>query len=189
MKKIIIALTGASGITYGLKIVEELIKSHDISLIFSKSAIKVMKYETEIKNLKMFKEKYSSPNIRIYSEDDLDAPVASGSYRADGMFVVPCSMKTLSAIANGYAENLITRAADVIIKEGKKLVISPREMPLSVIHLENMLKLARLGVVIAPPIPAFYHNPKTIDDIVNFVAGKILDCMNIENNLFRRWDG
>ncbi len=120
---------------------------------------------------------------------DLAAPVSSGSFKTDGMFIVPCSMKTLSGVANGYTENLIQRAADVTIKEGRRLVMSPREMPFSAIHLENMLKLARLGVRIAPPVMGFYHGPKTIDDMVDFAAGKILDLMGIEHDIFRRWAG
>ena len=103
------------------------------------------------------------------------------------MLIVPCSMKTLAGVANGYANNLIERAADVTIKEGRPLLLSPREMPFSAIHLENMLKLARLGVKIAPPVPAFYHNPKRIEDLVDFVTGKILDSFDIKHDLFRRW--
>jgi 4-hydroxy-3-polyprenylbenzoate decarboxylase len=105
------------------------------------------------------------------------------------MLVVPCSMKTLAGIANGYAHNLTERAADVTIKEGRPLLLSPREMPFSAIHLENMLKLARLGVKIAPPVPAFYQKPKRLDDIVDFVAGKILDSFGVSHDLFKRWGG
>ena len=118
---------------------------------------------------------------------NMAAPVSSGSFETDGMFVVPCSMKTLSGIAQGYTENLIQRAADVTIKEGRPLLVSPREMPFSAIHLENMLKLARLGVKIAPPVPAFYHQPESIPDLLDFLAGKILDSMGISHNIFRRW--
>lgn len=191
MKKFIVAITGASGILYGFKLVEELIKSFEVELIFSESAIHVINHETDLKinNFEEFKEKFNLPNLNVYSEKQINSPFASGSYKTEGMFIVPCSMKTLSAIANGYADNLITRTADVMIKEGRRLIISPREMPLSAIHIENMLKLARLGVTIAPPIPAFYHKPKSIEDIINFVVGKLLDCSGIENNLYRRWNG
>jgi len=191
MKKFIVAITGASGILYGFKLVEELIKSFEVELILSESAILVINHETELKinNFEEFKEKFSLPNLNVYSEKQINSPFASGSYKTEGMFIVPCSMKTLSAIANGYADNLITRTADVMIKEGRRLIISPREMPLSAIHIENMLKLARLGVTIAPPIPAFYNKPESIEDIINFVVGKLLDCSGIENNLYRRWDG
>jgi len=127
-----------------------------------------MKLETEYKSLDEFKKRFTNYSMNIYDETQIDVSPASGSYKTDGMFIVPCSMKTLSAIANGYADNLITRVADVTIKENRKLVIAPREMPFSVIHLENMLKLARIGVTIAPPVPAFYHKPERIDDIVNF---------------------
>jgi 4-hydroxy-3-polyprenylbenzoate decarboxylase len=119
----------------------------------------------------------------------MEAPIASGSFKTDGMLIVPCSMKTLSGIANGYANNLIERTADVTIKEGRALLLSPREMPFSAIHLENMLKLARIGVKIVPPVLAFYHKPKKIDDIVDFIAGKILDAVGVEHEIYRRWEG
>jgi 4-hydroxy-3-polyprenylbenzoate decarboxylase len=115
------------------------------------------------------------------------ASVSSGTYKTDGMIVIPCSMKTLSAIANGYDETLVARAAGVTIKEARKLVLVARETPFSSIHLENMLKLARIGVIILPPIPGFYYKPKTIDDLVNHTVGKCLDQFNIEHNLFKRW--
>lgn len=190
MKKIVLAITGASGIIYGLKLLDNLLKFFKVELILTDSSISVMKYENNLSISKLddFRKIYDFNNLTVYSERDISAPLASGSHMTQGMFIVPCSMKTLSAIANGYADNLVTRTADVMIKEKRKLILSPREMPFSVIHLENMLKLARIGAVIAPPIPAFYSNPKKIDDLVNFVVGKLLDCMNIENDLYRRWD-
>ena len=191
MKKIILAITGASGIIYGIKLLNYLIERFQTEFIISNSAISVIREESSLSfnNFEEFKKTFIHPNLRIYSDSDISAPIASGSYQTEGMFIVPCSMKTLSAIANGYSDNLITRTADVMIKEKRRLVIAPREMPLSVIHLENMLKLARIGVIIAPPIPAFYHKPENFDDIVNFIVGKLLDCMGIENNLYRRWNG
>lgn len=191
MKSIVIAITGASGIIYGLKLLDHLLKNFIVELILTDSFVTVMKHEINLSISKVddFKKLYNIDNLVVYSEKDISAPMASGSHITEGMFIVPCSMKTLSAIANGYADNLITRTADVMIKEKRKLIISPREMPFSAIHLENMLKLARLGVVIAPPIPAFYNNPQTIDDMVNFVVGKLLDCMGIENDVYRRWSG
>jgi 4-hydroxy-3-polyprenylbenzoate decarboxylase len=122
-----------------------------------------------------------------YAEDDFNAPVASGSFLHQGMVIAPCSMKTLAGIASGYAENLIQRAADVTIKERRRLVLVPRESPFSAIHLENMLKLARLGVVIAPPVPAFYGLTETVKDLVNFSVGRILDLLGLENRLLKRW--
>jgi 4-hydroxy-3-polyprenylbenzoate decarboxylase len=189
MKKIVLAITGASGVIYGLRLLDYLLKIFHVDLILSTSSLKVMKHENNISiaTPKDLKKIFNFNNLSIYSEDDLTAPLASGSYQSQGMFIVPCSMKTLSAIANGYADNLITRTADVVIKERRKLILSPREMPFSVIHLENMLKLVKLDVIIAPPIPAFYHKPATIDDMINFVVGKLLDCMGIENSLYRRW--
>ncbi len=191
MKKVVLAITGASGIIYGLKLLDNLLKNFKVELILTDSSISVMQYENNLSISKVddFKKIYDFDNLIVYSEKDISAPLASGSHITEGMFIVPCSMKTLSAIANGYADNLVTRTADVMIKEKRKLILSPREMPFSAIHLENMLKLSRIGAVIAPPIPAFYSNPKTLDDLVNFVVGKLLDCMGIENDIYRRWNG
>lgn len=133
------------------------------------------------------RERLFSDRVHFYNETKLDAPISSGSFITDGMFVVPCSVKTLSAIASGYAGNLIERAADVTIKEGRTLILSPRETPFSAIHLENMLKLARIGVKIIPPNIAFYHKPKSPEDIIDFITGKILDGMSIPHDLFHRW--
>ena len=201
MKTIIVAITGASGSIYGLRLVEELLKNrYSVHLVISTQAFGIIKIETGINWEKELKAKnqgseiekiiqrhFSSSNVRYYSEYDLAAPLSSGSFKNDGMLIVPCSMKTLSGIANGYANSLIERSADVTLKEGRNLILVPRETPFNAIHLENMLKLARLGVRIIPPIPAFYHKPKDIDDIVNFVVGKILDSLGIEHNLFKRW--
>lgn len=195
MKRYVFAITGASGSLVGVRTLETLVKAAEVHLIISSASFSIIKEETGLdwagkteaeveKKLRLY---FRSERIYYYKESNLEAPVSSGSFKTDGMFVVPCSMKTLSAIANGYADNLIVRAADVTLKEGRKLLISPREMPFSAIHLENMLKLARLGVSIAPPVPAFYQRPVKLDDMVDFIAGKILDSMDIEHNLFKRW--
>ncbi|MEW6600445.1 MAG: flavin prenyltransferase UbiX [Nitrospirota bacterium] len=196
MKSFIVAISGASGAIYGIRLVEELLKSAGtVHLCVSGTAFSIIRMETgidllgksELETEKKIRRHYASKKIRYYSETNLAAPIASGSFIADGMFIVTCSMKTLSGIACGYADNLIARAADVALKEGRCLLISPREMPFNAIHLENMLKLSRLGVKIAPPVPAFYHKPKDLDDIVDFVVGKILDTAGIEHTLFKRW--
>jgi len=196
MKSYIAAITGASGSIYGLRLVEELLKSGMVvHLCVSKQSFFIIKTETgvdwtgktESETEKKIKKYFVSKNLNYYSEQNLAASFSSGSFLTEGMFVVPCSMKTLSGIANGYANNLIERAADVMLKEGRKLVLAPREMPFNAIHLENMLTLARLGVTIAPPVPAFYQNPRDIKDIVDFVVGKILDSAGLEHDLFKRW--
>ncbi|TFG29735.1 MAG: UbiX family flavin prenyltransferase [Promethearchaeota archaeon] len=180
---VLIAITGATGIHIAIKLLE-ILKEMGLEreLIISKSAEEVIKLETnydlsQIRNL-------ASKN---YDFNDLTAAPASGSYKIEnGMIIVPCTMKTLSAIANGYADNLITRAADVMIKEQRKLVLVVRESPLSAIHLENMLKLARLGVVIAPPVPSYYIEPKSVNDLIIYTVGRILDQINIHIEM-NRW--
>ncbi|NOZ59793.1 MAG: UbiX family flavin prenyltransferase [Euryarchaeota archaeon] len=176
--KVLVAITGASGIAYALRLLQalqELGIEHEC--IISDAARKILKHEAK------------GAELRCYSEHEIEAPFSSGSHRVDAMVVIPCSMKTLAAIANGYAGNLITRSADVMLKERRRLVLVPRETPLNAIHLENMLKLARLGAVILPAMPAFYHQPESIDDLLGFIAGKVLDALGIEHGLYRRWGG
>jgi len=195
MKKYIFAISGASGSIIGIRLLRELIKTSQVHLLISSQSFSIIKDEasadwsgkTDAEIEKKIRKYFNSKRIFYHNEYNLAAPVSSGSFKTDGMLVVPCSMKTLSGIANGYANNLVERAADVTIKEGRPLLLSPREMPFSAIHLENMLKLARLGVKIAPPVLGFYHKPKRIDDIVDFMAGKILDMIGIEHKLFKRW--
>ncbi|NTU43088.1 MAG: UbiX family flavin prenyltransferase [Nitrospirales bacterium] len=191
MKRYVLGIAGASGSVFGLRVLEELVKVGEVHLVISKQSFSIIKDETGLdlsgEAEKKVRERFGTDRIFFHSNTSLHAPVASGSFRTEGMLVVPCSMKTLAGIAHGYSQGLIERAADVTIKEGRRLVISPRETPLSAIHLENMLTLARLGVRIVPPIPAFYQQPSSLDDMVSFVAGKILDSFGIENSLFRRW--
>ncbi|HSB82988.1 MAG TPA: UbiX family flavin prenyltransferase [Nitrosarchaeum sp.] len=181
--KLIVGITGSTGIIYGIKMLEALnllkIETH---LIMSEWAKKCLVLETK------YDLKYIKSLVGSNSDDsNMAASVSSGTYKTDGMIVIPCSMKTLSAIANGYDETLVARAAGVTIKESRKLVLVTRETPFSSIHLDNMLKLARIGVIILPPIPGFYNRPKTIDDLVNHTVGKCLDQFNIEHKLFKRW--
>lgn len=183
---LIIASTGATGIIYTVKILEKLkditnVKTH---LIMSEWARANLNIETSYDL-----EYVESLADYIYNYKDLSAKVASGSFLIDGMIILPCSMKTLSAISNGYSDNLIARAADVTLKENRKLVICPRETPLSSIHLENMLKLSRIGVSIMPPMPGFYSKPKTIDDIVNHHVMRVLDQFKITIYNEKRWNG
>lgn len=179
--KIAVAITGASGIIYGFRLVEELSKTNDVFVIISNSAKKVIKHElpNAMKDI--------PKKIKILEEDDIESSIASSSFGLDAMVVCPCSMKTLAAISIGYADNLIHRCADVMIKERRKIIIVPRETPLSPIHLENMLKLSRIGVAILPLCPGFYHKPKNINDIVDFMVGKVLDSLGIKNDLYERW--
>lgn len=183
--RLIIAISGATGGIYGIKLLEYLSKLDDVEthLIVSKWAKETISLETGFTVEQV--EEYAD---FVYENDNIGATVASGSFRHDGMVVIPCSMKTLAAISNGYTSSLISRAADVTIKEQRKLILSVRETPLSPIHLENMLKLSRIGTLIMPPIPSYYNKPKTIDDIVNQFIGRVLDHFHIENELCKRWE-
>lgn len=184
--EIIIGVTGATGTIYAVKLLEALkaIEYVNTHLIMSEWAITNLEVETDytldyLEQLSTF----------VYDNNNLGAKTSSGSFVTDGMVILPCSMKTLSSIANGYDDNLISRAAGVTIKEGRKLVLCPRESPLSAIHLENMLKLSRIGVRIVPPMPAFYNNPKNIEDIINHHVMKILDQFGIQYDKAKRWNG
>lgn len=183
--RIIVAITGASGVAYGKRLLEVLSdKGIETHLIISNEAEKIISSELSSK-----KDDIDRMATHAYKMDDLLSPLSSGSFITDGMIIVPCSAKTLAGIANGYSDNLILRAAEVTIKQGKRLILVPRETPLSAIYLENMLKLARLGIVILPAMPAFYHNPRSISELIDFIVGKILDSFNVEHNLFKRWTG
>ena len=176
-------MTGSTGVIYGIRMLETLKKlGVETHLIMSEWAEKCVSMETDytveyVKNLAN----------SISDEKNMASSVSSGTHIIDGMIVAPCSMKTLSAIANGYDDTLIARAAGVTIKESRKLILMVRETPLSAIHLENMLKLSRLGIVILPPVTEFYTKPKSIDDIINHGVGKCLDQFNLEHNLYSRW--
>ena len=183
MKRVIVGITGASGVIYGIRTVEELkARGCEVHLVLTKNAVKVMHEETSATP-----EYLENLVDSVYSNSDLTAPIASGSFKADGMVVVPCSMATLSEIAYGISRSLISRAALVTLKENRKLVLVPRETPLTSIHLLNMLKLSRAGAVILPAMPAFYIKPETVNDLVNFVVGKILDQLGIKHELYRRY--
>lgn len=195
MRRYILAITGATGPVIGIRVLKELSARGRVHLLISAQSFSILRDESGL-DLSVDKSAETEYKIRSFigsdtifyhDEKDFSAPVASGSYRTDGMLIVPCSMKTLSGVANGYSNGLIERAADVVLKEGRPLLLSPREMPFSAIHLENMLKLSRIGVKIAPPIMGFYHEPKSLEDMVDFIAGKILDAMGIEHEIYKRW--
>lgn len=198
-KSITLAVTGASGMPYVVALLRELLSREDIlvNFIISKAGIVTMHQELNIslaQNPQLTREKLlesidikATDKFNVYGIEDWYAPVASGSSVADVTIVCPCTMATLAKIANGIGDDLIARAADVCLKERKNLILVPRETPFSAIHLENMLKLAQLGVSIIPPIPAFYTHPATIDDMVNFVVSRILDQAGIGNSLINRW--
>ncbi|WP_415395886.1 UbiX family flavin prenyltransferase [Sulfurimonas sp. CS5] len=172
-KKIIIATSGASGVNLGLKTLKLLPKEIDKHFIMTKNSEIVLDKEN---------------NLTAYDNEDISASIASGSFGTDAMIIAPCSMNTLAKIACGISDNLVTRCASVMIKEHKKLILAPREMPFSAIALENMQKLATLGVIIAPPVMAYYSEQKTLDEMENFIIGKWFDLLNIENNLYKRWE-
>ena len=183
--RLVIAVTGASGVIYGRRLLQVLkAKKIETHLIVSNAAQKVIEHE-----LGLGKKDFDKLADHVYEADDMTAPLMSGSFITDGMIIIPCSMKTLSGIVHGFADNLILRAADVTLKERRRLVIVPRETPLSTIHLRNMLTAAELGVSVVPAMPAFYHKPKNIDDMVDFVVGRVLDCLGLQHDLFKRYSG
>ncbi len=182
-KRIVIGITGSSGVIYGIEILKELTKKDvETHLIISEPGKKNVLLETEysVKDVESMAHK-------VYDDDDLGAPLASGSFLTSGMIVAPCTIKTLSGIANSYTDNLLVRAADVTLKEKRKLVLLVRETPLHKGHLTLMYRAADMGAHILPPIPSFYHHPKTIDDIVHQIVGKVFDYFGIEHDLFERW--
>ncbi|HYF81594.1 MAG TPA: flavin prenyltransferase UbiX [Clostridia bacterium] len=189
MKKIVVGITGASGSIYAKRLIEELLsKGIYTHIICTDNGRKVMEYETSIELEKWVQElKRQYSHVQLEDINNLFAGVASGSYKFDAAVIIPCSMGTLAEISNGFAKNLLCRVADVALKESRKLIIVPRETPLNAIHLENMLKLARLNVTILPAMPGYYHMPQTLQDLVDFVVGKVLDCLSIENTLFKKW--
>jgi len=194
---IVSAITGASGALYGLRLCEELlVAGHSLDFLISRSGFSILKTEagldwqgTEEDVSHRFRGHFGvqASQARYYEENNLLAPIASGSAAPDAMVVCPCSMGTLARIACGNSGNLLERCADVMLKERRPLVLVPRETPLSEIHLENMLKLARMGARIVPAMPAFYHGPRSVDDLVNFVVGKAMDALGIAHRLYRAW--
>ena len=197
-KTICLALTGASGMPYGLRLLELLLAADcKVQLLYSQAAQIVARQEmdlelpsrpSETRDALLLRFPEAKPeNLLVYGKEEWFAPVASGTNPPDAMVICPCTMGTLGAIAQGLADNLIERAADVVLKEGRKLVLVPRETPFSAIHLENMLRLSRAGAIILPPNPGFYHHPKDIQDIIDFVVARILDQIGVTHTLMQRW--
>ncbi len=181
--EIVVGISGASGVGYGVRLLQVLTKLGCIThLIMTDSARKIMEIETD----------FSPPEVErlasyAHSPDDFSAPVASGSHSFDAMVVVPCSMGTLSAIASGSSDTLITRAADVCLKEKRRLILVPRETPLSLVQLRNMVAVAEAGAVVLPACPAFYSRPRSLEELVDVLVGRVLDLLGVENDLYRRW--
>ncbi len=196
-KRWVLGITGASGAVYGIRLLEVLsARGFGVDVILSEAGRQVLREEMKIalpEDLDAARETLSknfnldASTFCIYRNNDFEASAASGSYRCEGMVIAPCSMGTLAAVAHGLASNLIRRAADVMLKQRRTLILLARETPFSAIHLENMLSLSRLGAVILPPIPAFYQQPKTVADLVDFVTGRVLDVMGVDHTLYRRW--
>jgi len=195
IRHFVVAITGASGSVYGLRLISELLRSGErVSLILTSAGRQVMNHETglewsaEIKvQRQQVQEYFASIAVDCLAIDDFWAGAASGSAAADAMIIAPCSMGTLGRIAAGLSGNLLERAADVMLKERRSLLLVPRETPFNNIHLENLLRLSQSGAVILPAMPGFYHGPETIEDLVDFVVGKILDQLDVQHSLFTRW--
>jgi len=183
--KVIVGITGATGAIYGVRLLELLrdagVETH---LVISRWGARTLVHETPYS-----REQVEALAAITYPPGDMGAAISSGSFRTDGMIIAPCSAKTLAAIAHGFGDNLIHRAADVVLKERRRLVLLVREAPLSDIHLENMLKLSRMGAVMLPPLPAFYNHPRTIDDLVDHTVSRVLDQFGLETSGVERWAG
>ncbi|MFI8461353.1 non-oxidative hydroxyarylic acid decarboxylases subunit B [Kitasatospora sp. NPDC085464] len=184
--RLIVGMTGATGAVLGVRLLQELRRHPDVEthLVLTRWARATVELETGMSTRDV-----SALADTVHSPDDQGASIASGSFPADGMVIVPCSMKTLAGIRTGYADGLVARAADVTLKERRKLVLVPRETPLSEIHLDNMLTLARMGAAIVPPMPAFYNHPATVDDVVDHIVARICDQFGIDSTRARRWEG
>jgi 4-hydroxy-3-polyprenylbenzoate decarboxylase len=181
-RRYVVGITGASGVVMGYRLVQQLLKKgYKVDLVITHAGRRVLKDEMGLSQV----EEHS--NLVLHDIDNIGASIASGSVKTDGMIIMPCSMGTLAGIANGISSNLMQRAADVTIKEGRRLILVPRETPLSLIHIKNLLHAAQAGAVIIPPIPAFYTQPSTIDDVINFAVGKVLDVLQIEHELYPRY--
>jgi flavin prenyltransferase len=196
MKTIAVALTGASGMPYGIRLIESLLGAGcRVQLVYTQAAQIVARQEMDLaltqpkETEAALRERFAAlpGTLHVYGREEWFAPIASGTNPPDAMAICPCTMGTLAAVAAGLSSNLIERAADVCLKEGRKLVLVPREAPFSVLHLENMLRLARMGAVIMPPNPGFYHHPQSIADLVDFVVARILDQLGVPQQLMARW--
>jgi flavin prenyltransferase len=183
--RLIVGITGATGVIYGVRLLERLREAGvETHLVISRWGVRTLLHETPYS-----REHVEALATMTYAPGDMGAAIASGSFKTDGMIVAPCSAKTLAAVAHGYGDNLIHRAADVVLKERRRLVLVVREAPLSDIHLQNMLTLSRMGVVVLPPLPAFYNHPRTIDDIVDHTVSRMLDQFGLETSGVERWAG
>lgn len=184
-RRIIVGVSGASGAIYAYRLIQVLADSGiEVHFVASKAGLEVLEYECGLTMVRLTQMVH-----KVYDVNRIDSAIASGSFPCESMVIVPCSMKTLGSLANGIAGNLLTRAADVTLKEGRKLVLVTRETPVHAIHLENMLKLSHAGARIVPACPGFYHRPQTIEELVDMLVGKICDTLNVENDLFERWTG
>jgi 4-hydroxy-3-polyprenylbenzoate decarboxylase len=187
----VIGITGASGSIYGIRLIRELAqRTHTVHVVVTSAGKQVMREELGVSGFEKMGELGLSEvrgSIKIWENDDFEAPFMSGSSAPEAVVIIPCSVGKLAAVANGISSNLVERAADVTLKEKRQLILVVRETPLSLIHLENMVRAARAGAQILPAMPAFYHRPRTIDDLVDFIVGKVLSVLRIEHNLFKGW--
>lgn len=200
MTRWFLGITGASGHPYAEALLKALVASgHDVDIAVTEAGAKVMRHELGVDPgvrgeklaaaLPEWIGKEAARRVRVFASDAIEAPPSSGTALTGGVILCPCSMGTLARVSVGFSSNLVERAADVALKEGKKLLIVPRETPLSVVHLENMLRLAKLGAIVLPAMPGFYHRPKTREDLIHHVVGKVLDRLGIENAVGARWKG